>query len=100
MTNGANWDIENVSCITGSLTVGTSAVELKVGASRLEQRQFVRLYNKSNNTVYWSYDAGVTTSTGEPIVKQQAITFTQGDRIPIYVIASQSGNVVTVHEGS
>lgn len=95
-------DVNDTSGISGTLTVGTSAVEVKVGGSRLVGRQSVRLYNDSSNAIYWSFSASVTTSgstKGEQIAKGQSAEWDVGD-FPIYVIAASAGNIVIVHEVS
>lgn len=91
-------DVLNSSGVQGTLTVGTSAIEVRVGSTRLENRKSVTLYNSSNNTIYWGYTSGVTTSNGTPIAKNQYIEWSIGDQLPIYVIAASSGNVVRITE--
>lgn len=94
----ASADILNNSGVEGSLTVGTSAIEVKVGASKLEGRKQVTLYNNSNNIIYFGYTNAVTTSTGIPILKKQMITWDAGDILTIYVIAGSAGNNCRVVE--
>jgi len=81
------------------VTVGTSAVELKGGASRDPYRKFVIIYNNSNATVYIG-GASVTTSgatMGIPILKSQMATVPIGD-MALYAIAAGAGNDVIVLE--
>ena len=85
-------DVLNESGTQGALIVGTSPVEVKVSASRLENRKLVTLYNNSNSTVYWGYDNTVTVSSGVPIRKNQYVEWTVGDGLSIYVIAGSAGN--------
>lgn len=94
----ASADIINNSGVEGSLTVGTTAVEVKVGASKLEGRKQVSLYNNSNNIIYFGYTNSVTTSTGMPILKNQMITWDAGDILTIYVIAGSAGNNCRITE--
>lgn len=93
-------DIINAGGNQGTLTVGTTAVEAKVGASRLEDRKALTVFNDSNTTIYWGYTSSVTTSTGTPIFKNQMFVWSVGDGQPIYLIADSSGNNIRVTEGA
>lgn len=83
----------------GQVTVGTSAVELKIGATRDQKRQVIIIYNNSNVTIYIG-GSDVTTSgstMGIPVLKTQVVTLPIGDQ-PIYAIAGSAGNVIIVME--
>lgn len=95
----ASADILNYNGVNGSLTVGVTAVEAKVGTTRLENRKLLIIHNTSNSTIYWGFSASVTTSTGLPIFKNQVLTLNIGDSLPIYLIAATSGNNVILAEG-
>lgn len=92
-------DVLETSFDHAEVTVGTSAVEAKVGGSRMTARQLVGIYNNSNVTVYWG-KSSVTTSgstKGFPIFKDQTIYIPVGD-IAVYLIAGSSDNSVLVQE--
>ena len=55
-------DIISTQGLQLTITVGTSAVEVKVGANRLVDRVAVSVDNTSNSTIYWGYDSGTTTT--------------------------------------
>ena len=93
-------DIINNSGVYGTLTVGTSAVEIKVGGSVLAGRKNVTLFNNSNSTIYWGYSNAVTTSTGTPIVKNQFASWSVGESVSIWVIAGSAGNNTRITEGA
>jgi hypothetical protein len=93
-------DVLNITGLEGSLIVGTSAVEIRVGASPLMGRKEVTLFNNSNSTIYWGYTSGVTISTGTPIVKNQFVTWAVGDLLPVYVIAGSAGNNCRITEAA
>lgn len=82
----------------GSLTVGTTAVEVRVGASRLAGRKTVSLHNNSNQTIYWGYNSAVTTSTGTPIERAEFVVWSIGEDLPIFVIAGSAGNNARITE--
>jgi hypothetical protein len=86
--------------VQGVVTVGTSAVEAKVGGSKLTSRKYMTVYNKSSHTVYWGYTSGVTTTTGTAIFKDQVIGFSVGDTQTIYLISGFAGDDVVVTEGA
>ena len=90
-------DTLKVGGTQGALTVGTSAVEVKVGASQLTNRKHVTLYNNSNTTIYWGLDSGVTTSTGTPIQKGEMVPWA-ASTATIYVIAGSAGNDTRITE--
>lgn len=95
----ASADVLNYSGVNGSITVGTSPIEAKVGTTRLENRKVLILYNNSNSTIYWGFNPSLTTSTGLPLFKQQTLTLNVGDQLPVYLIAATSGNSVLLAEG-
>lgn len=81
------------------VTVGTTEVEAKVGSGRKAGRQMLRLFNKSNSIVYFG-PTGVTTSTGEPLLKNQSLTIPASDTLALFLIAGSAGNDVIVSEWS
>lgn len=96
---GRNDDIVNDSYVQGTVSVTTSQIEAKVGGSRLDKRQILRIYNSSNNTIYFG-PSGVTTSTGEPIEKNNWVNIPAGDQIAVFLIAATGTNSVIVSEWS
>jgi hypothetical protein len=74
--------------ISGSLSVGTTAVEVKVGASRLANRKSIALYNNSNRTMWWG-GSGVTPSSGVPINKGELLTLAIED-VAVFVVSDQA----------
>jgi hypothetical protein len=96
----ATADVLDNGGVQGALTVGTSSVEVKVGANRHEGRKSVTLYNNSNTTIYWGFNNSVTTATGTPITKGQFIEWTVGENTPIWVIAGNANNNMRITEAS
>lgn len=94
-----NDEIVNDSYLQGTVSVTTTQIEAKVGGSRLSNRQMLRIYNASNNTIYMG-PTGVTTTTGEPIVKGQWINIAVGDQVAVFLIAATGTNSVIVSEWS
>ena len=94
-------DTINGSGVQGALTVGTTAVEVKVGGSAHASRKLVTLYNNSSVILYWGWTNAVTTSNGTPIQPQQFGTWNVGPSATVYVIAtSGSSNDTRVTEAS
>lgn len=91
-------DIIDIGGIEGALTVGTSAVEVKVGVSKYPGRKCLTLFNNSNTIIYWGYTSSVTTLTGTPIFKNSKEIWSISDNVSIYVIANSVGNDVRVTE--
>jgi hypothetical protein len=90
-------DILDKEVVTGVVTVGTIAVEARVGGAPLSQRQAIRIYNKSNATIYFG-PSGVTTTNGEPIEKNNWVMIPAGPSLSIYLIAGTASNDVVVSE--
>lgn len=84
--------------VQGILTVGTTAIEVKVNAAKLASRKSVTLFNNSAVTIYWGYTNAVTTATGTPIFKNQQVNWDVGDIQTIFVIAGTASNNTRVTE--
>jgi hypothetical protein len=93
-------DISNNGGTQAALTVGVTAVEVKVGGSALTNRKSATLFNNSNNTIYWGYTNAVTTSTGTPIFKNQYVEWSVGSSTSIYVISASAGNDTRITENA
>lgn len=89
-------EVNETLYLSGSVTVGNTAVEAKVGASRAEGRQRLRIYNNSNVTIYFG-PSGVTPGSGEPLLKKQWIELDIGD-LGVFLIASSGSNNVIIQE--
>lgn len=92
-------DIINTSGVQGALTVGTTAVEVKVGGSKLAARKSVTLYNNSNATIYWGYNNTVSTTTGTPILKNTLFAWSVGESVEIWVISDGANRNTRITEG-
>ena len=82
--------------VESQITVGTSAVEAKAGASRYAGRSVLMITALSTG-LYWGMTSGVTTSTGTPLEKGQSVTLDIGD-VAVYLIATASGKTVAIVE--
>lgn len=104
MSNGSGKletsNVSNNGGVHGTLIVGTTAVELKVGASALVDRISAGLTNTSNTTIYFGYDNTVTTSTGRPIVKNQSADWDVGPNTTIFLIAGSTNNTIRISENA
>ena len=92
-------DVMQDGYVSGVVTVGTSQVEAKVGASRLEGREMLVIYNDSNSTIYHG-PSGVTTSganKGIPILKGEFVSIMSGD-LGVFLITTGPGKNVIVQE--
>jgi hypothetical protein len=92
-------DVMQDGYVSARISVGTSEVEAKVGASRLDGREMLVIYNDSNSTIYHG-PSGVTTSganKGIPIPKGEYVSIMVGD-LGVFLIASGAGNNVIVQE--
>ena len=56
----------------GSVNVSTTAVELKIGASKLVGRKFISIQPKGSK-LYFGYSSAVTSLTGTEVFKNQSL---------------------------
>jgi hypothetical protein len=96
-TSGQFNDVDNASYVAGSLTITTSQLELKVGASKLDGRQVIMIQNTGNQTIYLG-PTGVTTSTGIPLSKNQFISMPIGDSVSVFAITGNLTSTIVVQE--
>lgn len=97
-TAGADsFDNLNSSAVYGTLTVGTSPVEVKVGGSPLTKRKMVHIEAK-DNSIYWGYSNSVTTSNGTRIFKDQTVFLPVGPDITIYLVADGASKSARIAE--
>jgi hypothetical protein len=90
-------DVYTDSYVSGSVSVGASQVQAKVGASNLVGREFIVLQNQGPQVVYYG-PSGVTTTTGCRLEKNELIGLPIGASVNIYLIAAGAGNTVIVQE--
>jgi hypothetical protein len=74
------------------LVSNNAAIEVKVGANRLENREVVSLYNNSNRTFYWGFSNSVTSATGMPIPSGSEKTWIVSHDVEIWVISDSGAN--------
>jgi hypothetical protein len=92
-------DVNDTDLSHSTLSVGTTAVEVKIGAVRNPSRQVLVIYNDSNKTVFLG-DVSVTISgatKGIPLISKQSVVYSIGD-IPIYAITDSPNNVLILQE--
>lgn len=83
--NGEYYDVLEDGYVAGSISVSTTAVEAKVGASRLSKREGLRIYNNSSKVIYFG-PSGVTSSTGEPLKKDEWADLPFGEGVAVFVV--------------
>jgi len=93
-------DTVNNGGVNGSITVGTSAVEAKVGASKLTNRKLLTIFHNGSGTLYWGYSNAVTTANGTQIFKNTMLALPVGDGTSIWLISGTAGQDVRVTEGA
>ena len=89
-------DVVESAYVSGTLSVTTTAVEAKVGASRLAGRQILSIHNNGPGTVYIG-PSGVTSATGRPLAKDQSIDIPAGN-VAIFLVANSGTQSVIVQE--
>ena len=97
LSGADNFDHLNSEAVYGALSVGTSAVEVKVGGSALAFRKLV-IMQPEDSGIYWGYSNSVTTSNGTEMFKSQIIPMEVGPDISIWVIATGAGKSMRIQE--
>jgi hypothetical protein len=94
-------DVLDTGYRSAVVTVGTTQVEAKSGASALTARQAILLHNDGNDTVYVgpSGVSGAGAAKGVALYKKQSMFISVG-YVPMYLIATTPGNSVIVQEFS
>ena len=88
-------DAARTSAVYSELTVGTSPVELKVGASALTNRKYVVIRPKDAD-IYLGYSNAVTTTTGMKLFKDEFLMLPIG--VAVWLVASGSGKKISIGE--
>ena len=79
--------------VYGSISVSTTAIEVKVGGSVQTERQIITI-QPLDGDIYFGYDSSVTTSTGTKIFRGQQYPLEARETLSVFVIA-ESGTVDT-----
>lgn len=88
ITEGTEYsDTLGDSYAAGTISVSTTQVEAKVGASRSPTRETLRIYNNSNVTIYFG-PSGVTSLIGEPIFKNQWVNIPVNGNLAVFLITA------------
>lgn len=90
-------DVLTDAYVAGVISVSTSQVEAKVGGSRLANREVLRIFNNSSVTIYFG-PTGVTSTTGEPIFKNQWVNIPIGDIAVFLITASGTAADIRIQE--
>ena len=90
-------DHANEDAKYGTLTVGLTAVELKVGGAPLLNRKVVTM-QPQDNKIYYGFDNTVTVATGTRVFKNQFLPLPCGPDITVYLIADGAGKDVRIGE--
>jgi hypothetical protein len=89
-------DVLSDNYVGGAISVTTSQIEAKVGASRLAGREYLMIHNNGTQTIFFG-PSGVTTSNGIPILKNQSAGFPAGD-LGVFVVSASGMQDVRVQE--
>lgn len=78
--------------VSGAITVGTTAIEAKVGGSRYVLRKLLTVQNNGNQPIYYGYSSAVTTASGTKLDKGEFLALQISD-VAIWLIAGSNQNV-------
>ncbi len=92
-------DVNNNGYVSGAVAVTAVATEAKVGATRLSGREVITITNKGPKTLYYG-PAGVTSTTGDPLYKDQFVSLPYGDNIAVFVICAGGDTATAIVQES
>lgn len=93
-------DVVDEAYVSNRISVGTTQVEAKAGASALSNRQELIIFNDGNRTVYFG-PTGVTSTgatKGIPIDANETVNIQVGDSLQIFLITDTSTSDVIIQE--
>lgn len=90
-------DVLNNGGVNSNLSVGTTAVELKVGASRLAARKFIILQPRDNG-IFYGFSSGVTAANGIEVFKSQILMLPVGENTEVWLIGDTAGKNIRIAE--
>jgi hypothetical protein len=81
--------------LVGTLSIGTAALELKIGASKLPSRRSVYVFNNSAQDVYVGLGNTVTTANGYPIKigTERRFDLLSTETVALYAISSVASDI-------
>lgn len=85
--------------VSGAVTVGTTAVALRVGATNLSNRRGISVQNKGPSSIYIG-SSSVATSTGTEIAIRETVWLAISDAVTLYAIAPSADQNVRIIEVS
>lgn len=88
-------DVLDGNYLSAQVTINTTESEVKVGASRLADRQEVLIFNGGNQTIYFG-PTGVSDTNGIPIESQETVNLPFGDKIAVYLVTKTGSNTKVV----
>lgn len=93
-------DLLNNGGVEGFITVSTTAIAVRVGASNLIRRKVLTAMNNGTATIYWGYTSSVTSSTGTLFMRNQYGEWDAGPNTTIFMISASGSHNVRVTEGA
>ena len=93
-------DVIATSGVYSTISVSTSAVEVKVGGTALANRKVLTILPEDGGPVYFGFSNAVTSSSGTPIYKRQLLTMRVSDDVAVWLIAESGTIDVRITEGA
>jgi len=91
-------DILDNSGVNGAISVGTSAVEAKVGVSILANRKELIIFHNGTGRLYYGLSNAVTTANGIEIFKKSIWSDKVGPNTHIWLISDTAGQDIRIVE--
>ena len=93
-------DVINGPGLETVISVTSTPIEVKVGASKLTNRKLVTVFNDGTATVYWGYNNTITASTGTHIFKNQLQSWDATEGASIWLVAASGSHSCRITESA
>ena len=84
--------------VQGVLLVEDTPIPIRVGLTNIV-RKVVTAYNNSDSTVYWGWNADVTTTTGTPILGHTLMTWAVNQDKDVWLVGEAAAKIPGLPEG-
>jgi hypothetical protein len=93
-------NVPNTAGVNSAITVGTSAIEAKVGSVPLTNRISLTAFHNGNGKLYWGYNNSVTTTNGTQIFKNTTVSWDIGPNVHVWLISDTASQDVRITEAA
>lgn len=91
-------DVFRDDYVSNQITVTTTPVELKVGASKLSGREYIFIVNLGNQTIWLNSSNAVSSTNGMPLEKGEKIGIPLGEPLTMWAVTATATAIISLSE--